>query len=234
MEATLLPFVFHVDLTRPLMVEQHLSEHQFEVVLVHVIARARYLIIMHIGEVEGRAEAVAGLGDGVDVSASLERTDVFLCAEDRGDAEPIVRQAVALQDIRPFGSDSIQFASRSRYQIGHRMGQAIDDIVLGGMYEPQVLLHTGGIRTVFGRTGQTYLRRHGILAGLEVIELGFVVKRPAGILDHMVFHDLLFGAIVAPAGAFDAADGYQHHNNKNSEYRYSVRSVFLYQLSELL
>ena len=80
MEAGLFPFIFDIDFTGALMVKEHLSEDEFEVVLVHVHMRARNLIISHIREVEGCAIAVTGLRDGVDVSAALEVLDIFLGA----------------------------------------------------------------------------------------------------------------------------------------------------------
>ena len=70
-ETGLFGFVFDVDLTGALVVQQRLAENQFEVVFVHVIGRARYLFIAHIRKVEGCAVAMATLRDGVDVSASL-------------------------------------------------------------------------------------------------------------------------------------------------------------------
>ena len=90
MEAGLFRFVLHVDLSCPLMVQQHLSQDQFEVVLVHVIARARNLIITHVREVEGRAVTMTALRDGVDVSAALQVLNIFLRAQHGGDIKTIM------------------------------------------------------------------------------------------------------------------------------------------------
>ena len=110
MKTRLFPLVFDVDLPGTLMVQQHLSENEFEVVLVHVHARVRYLIISHVREVEGRAVAMAGLGDGIDIAASLKLPYVFLRAEHGSDIEAVVRQAVSGEDVRPFVTYRIQLA----------------------------------------------------------------------------------------------------------------------------
>lgn len=72
------------------MVQQHLSQDQFEVVLVHEIARARNLIITHVREVEGRAVTMTALRDGVDVSAALQVPDIFLRTQHGGDIKTIM------------------------------------------------------------------------------------------------------------------------------------------------
>ena len=56
---------------------------------MHVIARARYLIITHIREVESRAVTMAGLRDRIDVSA-LQVFDVLLGAEYGSDVKAAV------------------------------------------------------------------------------------------------------------------------------------------------
>ena len=62
---------------------------------MHVRTRLRYLIISHVREVEGCAVAMAGPGDGVDVSAPLQVFDVLLRTEHGSHVEPIMRQVVA-------------------------------------------------------------------------------------------------------------------------------------------
>ena len=95
MEAGLLRFVFHVYLSGSLVIQQYLSKHQFEVILVHVVARARYLIISYVREVKSGAVAMTTLRDGVDVSAALQVFDIFLRTQHGGDIEPIVGQVVS-------------------------------------------------------------------------------------------------------------------------------------------
>ena len=58
-KAGLFGFVFDVNLPCPLMIQQHLSQDEFQIILVHVIARARNLIISHIREVKGGAVTMA-------------------------------------------------------------------------------------------------------------------------------------------------------------------------------
>ena len=95
METALFPFVLDIYFPCPLMVEQHLAKDEFEVILVHVHMRARYFIITHIREVEGRTVTMAGLRDGVDVSAALQLFYIFLRAQHRSHIEAVMRQAVA-------------------------------------------------------------------------------------------------------------------------------------------
>lgn len=78
-ETALFPFVFDVYLARSLMIEQHLAENQFKIILVHIIARTRYLIITHIREVERRSVTVATLRNRIDIAAALQRTDIRFC-----------------------------------------------------------------------------------------------------------------------------------------------------------
>jgi len=91
METTLLPFVFHVYLPCALMVEQHLSQDEFEIILVHVRMRVRYLIITHVREVEGRAVAMTRLRGRVDITASLQVLHIFLRTQHGGYIEAVVR-----------------------------------------------------------------------------------------------------------------------------------------------
>ena len=78
-ETALFPFVFDVYIARSLMIEQHLAENQFKIILVHIIARTRYLIITHIREVERRSVTVATLRNRIDIAAALQRTDIRFC-----------------------------------------------------------------------------------------------------------------------------------------------------------
>ena len=48
-----------------------MSEDEFEIILVHIRARARHLIISVIGNIKGGAIAVAGVASSVDVAALL-------------------------------------------------------------------------------------------------------------------------------------------------------------------
>ena len=93
-KAGLFRFVFDVNLPCPLMIQQHLSQDEFQIILVHVVARARNLIISHVREVEGCAVTMATLCDGIDVSAFLKVFDIFLRPQHRGDVKPIVWEVV--------------------------------------------------------------------------------------------------------------------------------------------
>ena len=93
-KAGLFGFVFDVNLPCPLMIQQHLSQDEFQIILVHVIARARNLIISHVREVESCAVTMATLRDGIDVSVALQVFDIFLRPQHRGDVKPIVWEVV--------------------------------------------------------------------------------------------------------------------------------------------
>ena len=95
-EAGLLGFVFDEDLSCALMIEQHLAQHEFQIILMHLIARLRHLVVSHVRQVERRAVAMAGLRDGIDVSAALQVFDIFLRAQHRRHVETIMRQVVTL------------------------------------------------------------------------------------------------------------------------------------------
>ena len=84
------PFVFDVDFAGTLVVEEDLTQDQFEIVLVHVHARGRYFIISHVREVKGGAVTMTGLCGGVDVPATLEETDVLLGSQNGCDIETVV------------------------------------------------------------------------------------------------------------------------------------------------
>ena len=78
METTLLGFVFDVDLAGALVVEQHLPEYEFEVVLMHIVAGAGHFVVAHIRQIERRTVAVATRCHGVDVAAALQMPDTLL------------------------------------------------------------------------------------------------------------------------------------------------------------
>ncbi len=77
-KAGLFGFVFDENFPCSLVIQQHLSQDEFQIILVHVIARARYLIISHVREIEGGAVAMTALRDGIDVSAALQVFDILL------------------------------------------------------------------------------------------------------------------------------------------------------------
>jgi len=183
-----------------------LSQDQFEIILVHVHMRARYLIITHVREIEGRAVAMARLRDRIDIATALQILDVFLCAKNRGDVETIVRQVVSTQYIRPFGPDGIQLALGGRDEVRHGMRQTIDDIIVVGLDLHQLLAHRGGVGSVFRRTRQTYPAGHVVLTRLEVIELQLVTERPSGIPNEGVFNDFLLGRRRGRAAAEEGKD----------------------------
>lgn len=110
MEARLFPLVLDVNLAGSLMVEQHLSQNEFQIILVHIIACARNLIETHIREIKSGAVTVTGLRDGVDVSAALQVLDILLRTEYGSDVKTVMRQTVPRQYICPLGADRVQFA----------------------------------------------------------------------------------------------------------------------------
>lgn len=94
MEARLFPLVLDVNLAGSLMVEQHLSQNEFQIIFVHVIVCARYLIVTHIREIKSGAVTMAGLCDGVDIATFLQELDIFLRTQYRRDVKLIMRQTV--------------------------------------------------------------------------------------------------------------------------------------------
>ena len=71
MKAGLFRLIFDVYLPRPLMVEQHLAQHQFEVIFMHIIARACYFLITHIREIKSGTVTMTALRSGIDIPAAL-------------------------------------------------------------------------------------------------------------------------------------------------------------------
>ena len=59
MKARLTPLVLNKDFACALVVEQHLTEYQLQVILVHEIIGARNLVVAIVSDVESRAVAVA-------------------------------------------------------------------------------------------------------------------------------------------------------------------------------
>ena len=190
MEARLLPFVLDVYLSGSLVVEQHLSENQFEIILVHVIARARNLIISHVREIEGRAVTMTTLRDGVNVSAPLQVLDIFLRTQYGGDIETVMGQAVALQYIRPFGADGIQLALGGGDEIGNGVAETINDIVIVRLDLHETLAHRCGILPVLRRTWQTDTTRYVMLLRLQIVEFDFIAECPPGISHKVILDDL--------------------------------------------
>ena len=190
MEARLFPFIFNIYLTGALVVEQHLSEHQFEVIFVHIIARAGYLIIAHVREVKGRAVTMTALGDGIDIAAALQVLDVFLRTQHGCDIKAVMRQVIAAQYIRPLGSDGVEFAFGGRDEEGHGMGQIIDDIIIASLDLDEALAHRSGIGSVLWWSRQTDSDRGFMLFGLQVVELDPVVERTSRVLDEVALHNL--------------------------------------------
>ena len=112
MKACLSPFVLHVNTPRALVVEEHLPEHQFQVILVHIIVGARNLVVAIVGDVESGAVAVAGLVGGVDIPASLQQSYILLRPQYARYVESIVRQPVASEDVRPLFAYRLQLRRR--------------------------------------------------------------------------------------------------------------------------
>ena len=71
MKAGLFRLIFDVYLPRPLMIEQHLAQHQFEVIFMHIIARACYFLITHIREIKSGTVTMTALRSGIDIPAAL-------------------------------------------------------------------------------------------------------------------------------------------------------------------
>ena len=96
MEAGLLVFVFDVDTSCALFIEQYLTEGQFEVIFSHVIGRTIVFIEPSIGDVKSSSIAVGTIGCSVDVSAPLKVTYRGIRAGDGCNDEAIVWAAVSL------------------------------------------------------------------------------------------------------------------------------------------
>ena len=90
MKTALFPLILDKYLAGSLMIEQDLTKDQFEIVLVYVVACARYLIITHISEVKRCAVAVTGLRDGVNVSATLQSPDILFGTKNGSDIKPVM------------------------------------------------------------------------------------------------------------------------------------------------
>ena len=129
-EAGLLVFVLDVDTSCALFVEEDLTKNQFQIILVHVLARARYLIKTEVCQVEGGAIVVARVGSGIDVTTALQLLDIILGAEHAGDIELIMRQTIALQDIRELGTNALQLLGRSRHEVRDGVREGVHDIVV--------------------------------------------------------------------------------------------------------
>lgn len=225
MEAGLLGFVLDVNLRCPLVVEQHLSEYEFQIILMHIVARTRNLVVAEVCQIERRAVAVATLRNGVDVSAALQLAYILLCAQNRCHTKPVMRQVVAPQYIRPFVAYCVQFALGGWYEIWHGMCQFVHNVVVTCLYLHQLLAHLRSVRAVLRRALQTYTARHSVLLLLQVVELLFVIESTSGIGNHVVFLNLLlmlFSSVTAFAAA--AIRSYYQHN-------YCYQSVYIFHLS---
>ena len=228
MEAGLLGFVLDVYLSGPLVVEQHLPEYEFQVILVHVVARTCNLVVAEVCQIERRAVAVATLRNGVDVSAALQLAYILLCTQDRCHTEPVMRQVVAPQYIRPLVAYCVQFALGGWYEIWHGVCQFVHNVVVTCLYLHQLLAHLRCVRAVLRRALQTYTARHGVLLLLQVVELLFVIESTSGIGNHVVFHYLLlmlFSSVTAFAAT--AIRSYYQHD-------YCYQIVYIFHLSRCL
>ena len=228
MEAGLLGFVLDVNLPCPLVVEQHLPEYEFQIILMHVVACTRNLVVAEICQIERRAVAVATLRNGVDISAALQLSYILLCAQNRCHTKPVMRQVVAPQYIRPFVAYCVQFALGGWYEIWHGVCQFVHYVVVTCLYLHQLLAHLRCVRAVLGRALQTYTARHSVLLLLQVVELLLVIESTSGIGNHVVFHYLLlmlFSSVTALAAT--AARGHYKHNNYD-------QIVYIFHLSRCL
>lgn len=226
MEAGLLGFVLDVYLSGPLVVEQHLPEYEFQVILMHVVARTCNLVVAEVCQIERCAVAVAALRNGVDVSAALQLAYILLCTQDRCHTKPVMRQVVAPQYIRPFVAYCVQFALGRRYEIWHGVRQFVHYVVVTCLYLHQLLAHLRCVRAVLGRALQTYTARHSVLLLLQVVKLLFVIESASGIGNHVVFHYLLlmlFSSVTALAAT--AARGHYKHD-------YCYQIVYIFHLSQ--
>ena len=189
MEAGLFPFIFDIDFAGSLVVEEHLSEHEFEVIFVHIIARLCYLVVAHVSEIEGGTVAMTRVRDGVDVSAALQVLYVLFGTQYGGDIEAIMREVIAFEDVGPLVTDRVQFAFGRGDEIGDGVGQTIHDIIVIGLDFNETFPHRCGIGSVLGRSGQANPGSDVVLLGLEVVEFDLVAERPSGIGDEVIFGD---------------------------------------------
>ena len=134
MKAGLSPFVLHVNTPCALVVEQHLSEHQLQVILRHVVVGARNFVVAIVGDVEGCTIAMARLVGGVNVPASLQQSHILLRPKHARYVEPIVRQPVAREDVRPLFAYRLQLRRRFGNEIRNRVGQRIHHIVVAVLH----------------------------------------------------------------------------------------------------
>ena len=80
METCLFPLILDIDFASTLVIQKHLSQHQFDIILMHILARARYLIITVVRQVECSAIAMAGIGRSIDIATLLQVFHIILCA----------------------------------------------------------------------------------------------------------------------------------------------------------
>ena len=150
MKACLSPFVLHINTPCALVVEEHLPEHQFQVILVHIIVGARNLVVAIVGDVESGAVAVAGLIGGVDIPASLQQLHILLRPQNARYVESVVRQPVASEDVRPLFAYRLQLRRRFGNKVRNRVGQRINDIVIGILHRHQLPFHARGFLPIGG------------------------------------------------------------------------------------
>ena len=150
MKARLTPLVLNKDFACALVVEEHLPEHQFQVILGHIVVGARNLVVAIVGDVESRAVAVAGLVGGVDIPASLQQSHILLRPQNARYVEPIMRQSVAGENVRPLIAYRLQLRRRFGNKVRNRVGQRIDDIVIGILHHHQLPFHARGFLAVGG------------------------------------------------------------------------------------
>ena len=107
---------------------------------------------------------MAGLRDGIDVTAALQLPYIFLSAQHGRDVEPVVRQAVTRQYISPLRANRVQLAFGGGDEVGYGMGQFVHDVVIAGLDLHQPAPHRCRIGTVLRRVRQPDTGRHLVLA----------------------------------------------------------------------
>ena len=123
MKTGLLVFVLDIDTTSTLFVEKDLTKNEFEIILMHVLARTRYLIETKIRQVKRSAIIVARISGSIDVTTVLQSLYILLSTQYAGDIKLIMGQAIALQNISKALAYTLQLRSRCGHEVRDRMSQ---------------------------------------------------------------------------------------------------------------
>ena len=181
METCLFPLILDINFTCTLMVQKHLAQHQFNIILVHILARVRYLIITIICQVKRCTIAVARVSCSIDIATLLQVFHIILCTQYTGNIKTIMWQIITLQDISKLLTYTLQFGRSGWYEIRNRMRQRVHNIILIRLYQSELTTHFSCLLAVLWRRTQTNRFSRLLLFGLSISKLILITKRAARI-----------------------------------------------------